>query len=44
VRQIRQRRTGSETVIYIAIDPGLTGAIAAIDDEAQLVLCACLIR
>jgi hypothetical protein len=27
-------------VIYIAIDPGLTGAIAAIDDQAQLVLCA----
>jgi crossover junction endodeoxyribonuclease RuvC len=27
-------------VIYIAIDPGLTGAIAAIDDDAQLVLCA----
>jgi crossover junction endodeoxyribonuclease RuvC len=26
-------------VIYIAIDPGLTGAIAAIDDDAQLVLC-----
>jgi crossover junction endodeoxyribonuclease RuvC len=27
-------------MIYIAIDPGLTGAIAAIDDAAQLVLCA----
>lgn len=27
-------------MIYIAIDPGLTGAIAAIDDDAQLVLCA----
>jgi len=26
--------------IFIAIDPGLTGAIAAIDDQAQLVLCA----
>jgi crossover junction endodeoxyribonuclease RuvC len=27
-------------VIHIAIDPGLTGAIAAIDDQAQLILCA----
>jgi hypothetical protein len=27
-------------MIYIAIDPGLTGALAAIDDDAQLVLCA----
>jgi crossover junction endodeoxyribonuclease RuvC len=27
-------------VIHIAVDPGLTGAIAAIDDQAQLVLCA----
>jgi hypothetical protein len=27
-------------MIYIAIDPGITGAIAAIDDQAQLVLCA----
>jgi crossover junction endodeoxyribonuclease RuvC len=27
-------------MIYIAIDPGLTGALAAIDDAAQLVLCA----
>ena len=27
-------------MIYIAIDPGLTGAIAAIDDQAQLILCA----
>lgn len=27
-------------MIHIAIDPGLTGAIAAIDNEAQLVLCA----
>ncbi len=27
-------------MIFIAIDPGLTGAIAAIDDDAQLVLCA----
>jgi crossover junction endodeoxyribonuclease RuvC len=27
-------------MIFIAIDPGLTGAIAAIDDQAQLVLCA----
>jgi crossover junction endodeoxyribonuclease RuvC len=27
-------------MIHIAIDPGLTGAIAAIDDSAQLVLCA----
>jgi crossover junction endodeoxyribonuclease RuvC len=27
-------------MIHIAIDPGLTGAIAAIDSEAQLVLCA----
>ncbi len=27
-------------MIYIAIDPGLTGAIAAIDDGAQLILCA----
>jgi crossover junction endodeoxyribonuclease RuvC len=27
-------------VIFIAIDPGLTGALAAIDDAAQLVLCA----
>jgi crossover junction endodeoxyribonuclease RuvC len=27
-------------MIHIAIDPGLTGAIAAIDDDAQLVLCA----
>lgn len=26
--------------MYIAIDPGLTGAIAAIDDQAQLILCA----
>jgi crossover junction endodeoxyribonuclease RuvC len=26
-------------VIHIGIDPGLTGAIAALDDEAQLVLC-----
>jgi crossover junction endodeoxyribonuclease RuvC len=26
-------------MIYIAIDPGLTGAIAAIDDQAQLVVC-----
>ena len=26
-------------MIHIAIDPGLTGAIAAIDDNAQLVLC-----
>ena len=26
-------------MIFIAIDPGLTGAIAAIDDDAQLVLC-----
>lgn len=26
-------------MIHIAIDPGLTGAIAAIDHEAQLVLC-----
>jgi crossover junction endodeoxyribonuclease RuvC len=27
-------------MIYIAIDPGLTGALAAIDDASQLVLCA----
>jgi hypothetical protein len=27
-------------MITIAIDPGLTGALAAIDDDAQLVLCA----
>lgn len=27
-------------MIFIAIDPGLTGAIAAVDDDAQLVLCA----
>jgi hypothetical protein len=27
-------------MIHIAIDPGLTGAIAAIDDQSQLVLCA----
>ena len=27
-------------MIYIAIDPGLTGAIGAIDDQAQLVVCA----
>jgi crossover junction endodeoxyribonuclease RuvC len=27
-------------MIHIAIDPGLTGAIAAIDDQAELVLCA----
>jgi crossover junction endodeoxyribonuclease RuvC len=27
-------------MIHIAVDPGLTGAIAAIDDNAQLVLCA----
>lgn len=27
-------------MIFIAIDPGLTGAFAAIDDQAQLVLCA----
>jgi crossover junction endodeoxyribonuclease RuvC len=27
-------------MITIAIDPGLTGAIAAIDDDGQLVLCA----
>jgi crossover junction endodeoxyribonuclease RuvC len=27
-------------MIHIAIDPGLTGAIAAIDSDAQLVLCA----
>ena len=26
-------------MIYIAIDPGLTGALAAIDDQAQLVAC-----
>lgn len=26
-------------MIFIAIDPGLTGAIAAIDDQAQLILC-----
>ena len=26
-------------MIHIAIDPGLTGAIAAIDDQAQLILC-----
>jgi crossover junction endodeoxyribonuclease RuvC len=28
------------SMIHIAIDPGLTGAIAAINDNAQLVLCA----
>lgn len=27
-------------MIYIAIDPGLTVSIAAIDDDAQLILCA----
>lgn len=27
-------------MIYLGIDPGLTGAIAAIDDQAQLILCA----
>lgn len=27
-------------MIHIAIDPGITGAIAAVDDQAQLVLCA----
>ncbi len=27
-------------VIFIGIDPGITGAIAAIDDQARLVLCA----
>jgi crossover junction endodeoxyribonuclease RuvC len=27
-------------VIYVGIDPGLTGSISAIDDQAQLVLCA----
>lgn len=27
-------------MIHIAIDPGLTGSLAAIDDDAQLVLCA----
>jgi hypothetical protein len=27
-------------MIYIAIDPGLTGALAAIDADAQLILCA----
>jgi crossover junction endodeoxyribonuclease RuvC len=27
-------------MIHIAIDPGLTGAIGAIDDQASLVLCA----
>jgi crossover junction endodeoxyribonuclease RuvC len=27
-------------MIHIAVDPGLTGAMAAIDDNAQLVLCA----
>ena len=26
-------------MIFIAIDPGITGAIAAIDDQAQFVLC-----
>lgn len=26
-------------MIHVAVDPGLTGAIAAIDDQAQLVLC-----
>ncbi len=26
-------------MIFIGIDPGITGAIAAIDDQAQLVLC-----
>jgi crossover junction endodeoxyribonuclease RuvC len=29
-----------ELVILIGIDPGLTGAIAAIDEDAQLILCA----
>jgi crossover junction endodeoxyribonuclease RuvC len=27
-------------MIYLAIDPGLTGSLACIDDDAQLVLCA----
>lgn len=27
-------------MIYFGVDPGLTGAIAAIDDEANLILCA----
>jgi crossover junction endodeoxyribonuclease RuvC len=27
-------------MIFIAIDPGLTGALAAIDGDAQLILCA----
>jgi len=27
-------------LIFIAIDPGLTGAIAAVDSDAELVLCA----
>jgi hypothetical protein len=27
-------------MIYIGVDPGLTGAIGAIDDEANLILCA----
>jgi hypothetical protein len=27
-------------MIFVALDPGLTGAIAAIDDQAQLILCA----
>jgi crossover junction endodeoxyribonuclease RuvC len=27
-------------MIFIALDPGLTGAVAAIDDQAQLILCA----
>ena len=27
-------------MIFIAVDPGLTGAIAAIDEQSQLVLCA----
>lgn len=26
-------------MIHIAIDPGITGAIAAVDDQAQLILC-----
>jgi len=27
-------------VIFIGIDPGVTGALAAIDDQSQLILCA----
>jgi len=36
-KMVRQRE--GLPMIFIGIDPGLTGAIAAIDDQAQLILC-----